>query len=334
MMAVIGPAGAGKSTLLNALTGKRPGDHGQRASTTTATCTRTTTSCGSASAWCRRSRSPTTSSPRRPRSATRPSCASRRTSGDGGAAPAGGRGARRAVDDPARRHPHRPAVRRPEEAGQHRHGAADQADACCSSTSRPRRSTRTSSATCSRRCARWPTRTAEKGQSVIVITHDVESKLIDQCDRLIVLQPGGKMAYFGPPKRGAELLRRGRLGGRLPGVRRRARAGLRRRVPGVARLREVRGHPDLRPPAAARRRTAASGRKPPGRSSAAASARCSPWPAATAGSCQADRGLHRHHHPAAAILLGALVRATPTRFGLVQSTPARGLNVRRHPDAA
>jgi ABC-type multidrug transport system ATPase subunit len=45
-------------------------------------------------------------------------------------------------------------------------------------------------------------KTAEKGQSVIVITHDVESKLIDQCDRLIVLQPGGKMAYFGPPADG------------------------------------------------------------------------------------------------------------------------------------
>jgi ABC-type multidrug transport system ATPase subunit len=43
---------------------------------------------------------------------------------------------------------------------------------------------------------------AEKGQSVVVITHDVESKLIDQCDRLIVLQPGGKMAYFGPPAEG------------------------------------------------------------------------------------------------------------------------------------
>ncbi|HEY6495303.1 MAG TPA: FHA domain-containing protein [Trebonia sp.] len=42
----------------------------------------------------------------------------------------------------------------------------------------------------------------DKGQSVIVITHDVESKLIDQCDRLIVLQPGGKMAYFGPPADG------------------------------------------------------------------------------------------------------------------------------------
>ena len=35
-----------------------------------------------------------------------------------------------------------------------------------------------------------------------MITHDVESKLIDQCDRLIVLQPGGKMAYFGPPDEG------------------------------------------------------------------------------------------------------------------------------------
>jgi ABC-type multidrug transport system ATPase subunit len=45
-------------------------------------------------------------------------------------------------------------------------------------------------------------RAAEQGQSVVVITHDVESKLIDQCDRLIVLVPGGKMAYFGPPREG------------------------------------------------------------------------------------------------------------------------------------
>jgi ABC transport system ATP-binding/permease protein len=42
----------------------------------------------------------------------------------------------------------------------------------------------------------------ENGQSVVVITHDVESKLIDQCDRLIVLAPGGRMAYFGPPGEG------------------------------------------------------------------------------------------------------------------------------------
>jgi len=43
---------------------------------------------------------------------------------------------------------------------------------------------------------------SDKGQSVVVITHDVESKLIDQCDRLIALQPGDKMAYFGPPAEG------------------------------------------------------------------------------------------------------------------------------------
>jgi ABC-type multidrug transport system ATPase subunit/pSer/pThr/pTyr-binding forkhead associated (FHA) protein len=43
---------------------------------------------------------------------------------------------------------------------------------------------------------------AEQGQSVVVITHDVESKLIDQCDRLIVLVPGGRMAYFGSPREG------------------------------------------------------------------------------------------------------------------------------------
>jgi ABC transport system ATP-binding/permease protein len=43
---------------------------------------------------------------------------------------------------------------------------------------------------------------ADKGQSVVVITHDVEPKLLDLADRLIVLAPGGKMAYFGPPKAG------------------------------------------------------------------------------------------------------------------------------------
>src|SRR5262249_44718176 len=45
-------------------------------------------------------------------------------------------------------------------------------------------------------------KSAEKGQSVVVITHDVEPKLLDLCDRLIVLAPGGKMAYYGPPQEG------------------------------------------------------------------------------------------------------------------------------------
>jgi ABC-type multidrug transport system ATPase subunit/pSer/pThr/pTyr-binding forkhead associated (FHA) protein len=48
----------------------------------------------------------------------------------------------------------------------------------------------------------------ENGQSVVVITHDVESKLIDQCDRLIVLAPGGRMAYFGPPAEGLKYFRK------------------------------------------------------------------------------------------------------------------------------
>jgi len=52
------------------------------------------------------------------------------------------------------------------------------------------------------RMRRMADRAAEKGQSVVVITHDVEPKLLDLADRLIVLAPGGKMAYFGPPKEG------------------------------------------------------------------------------------------------------------------------------------
>jgi ABC-type multidrug transport system ATPase subunit len=40
------------------------------------------------------------------------------------------------------------------------------------------------------------------GQSVVLTTHDVESKLLDLGDRILVLAPGGRMAYFGPPGEG------------------------------------------------------------------------------------------------------------------------------------
>ena len=43
---------------------------------------------------------------------------------------------------------------------------------------------------------------AADGKSVVVITHDVEPSLISMCDRLLVLAPGGRMAYFGPPREG------------------------------------------------------------------------------------------------------------------------------------
>jgi ABC-type multidrug transport system ATPase subunit len=41
---------------------------------------------------------------------------------------------------------------------------------------------------------------AHDGRTVIVVTHSVAN--LDLCDRLLVLVPGGKIAYFGPPRDG------------------------------------------------------------------------------------------------------------------------------------
>jgi len=41
---------------------------------------------------------------------------------------------------------------------------------------------------------------AHDGRTVIVVTHSVAN--LDLCDRLLVIVPGGKIAYFGPPKDG------------------------------------------------------------------------------------------------------------------------------------
>jgi len=38
---------------------------------------------------------------------------------------------------------------------------------------------------------------ADDGRTVIVVTHSVLS--LDVCDRLLVLAPGGRIAYYGPP---------------------------------------------------------------------------------------------------------------------------------------
>jgi ABC transport system ATP-binding/permease protein len=48
---------------------------------------------------------------------------------------------------------------------------------------------------------------ARVGQSVIVSTSDVESKLVRQCDRILVLAPGGTMAFYGPPHEGLRYFR-------------------------------------------------------------------------------------------------------------------------------
>lgn len=47
-------------------------------------------------------------------------------------------------------------------------------------------------------------RLADDGRTVIVVTHSVLS--LDVCDRLLVLAPGGKTAYFGPPDDALALL--------------------------------------------------------------------------------------------------------------------------------
>jgi ABC-type multidrug transport system ATPase subunit/pSer/pThr/pTyr-binding forkhead associated (FHA) protein len=39
---------------------------------------------------------------------------------------------------------------------------------------------------------------ADDGRTVVVVTHSVAN--LDQCDRLLILAPGGHVAYFGPPR--------------------------------------------------------------------------------------------------------------------------------------
>src|SRR6202012_4221396 len=43
---------------------------------------------------------------------------------------------------------------------------------------------------------------AHDGRTVIVVTHSVAN--LDVCDRLLVLVPGGKVAYYGPPEEGLQ----------------------------------------------------------------------------------------------------------------------------------
>jgi len=38
---------------------------------------------------------------------------------------------------------------------------------------------------------------AYDGRTVVVVTHSMAN--LDTCDRLLVLAPGGKMAFYGPP---------------------------------------------------------------------------------------------------------------------------------------
>jgi ABC transport system ATP-binding/permease protein len=168
-------------------------------------------------------------------------------------------------------------------------------------------------------------KTAEKGQSVIVITHDVESKLIDQCDRLIVLQPGGKMAYFGPPEEGLNYFGREDWADVFQ-----AFADEPERDFAV----EYRASPEfvkfVSTPISVRQRRLDAGR-PEGEEAARPKQRSSLNQVFTMARrylrvMSADR-VFLVTATLMPILLGALVRATPTQFGLLNSTPQGGLNL-------
>ncbi|MEE2752144.1 MAG: ATP-binding cassette domain-containing protein, partial [Myxococcota bacterium] len=45
---------------------------------------------------------------------------------------------------------------------------------------------------------------ADEGRIIFLVTHDVSSDLMAMIDHLLVLAPGGRLAWFGPPKRGCE----------------------------------------------------------------------------------------------------------------------------------
>jgi ABC-type multidrug transport system ATPase subunit len=165
---------------------------------------------------------------------------------------------------------------------------------------------------------------ATTGQSVVVITHDVESKLIDQCDRLIVLQPGGKMAYFGPPGDGLRYFGREDWADVFQAFAdepERDFAAEFRRSPEFAKY--------VATPISVRQQRLDAGR-PEGEEAARPKQRSSFSQVFTMARryrrvMQADR-VFIATTILMPILLGALVRATPTHFGLIDSTPS-GLNV-------
>ena len=65
---------------------------------------------------------------------------------------------------------------------------------------------------------------AKDGRTVIIVTHSVDN--LDVCDRLLVLVPGGRVAFYGPPADGLKYFGKSPLGRGVPGVRGRGGPGL------------------------------------------------------------------------------------------------------------
>ncbi len=87
---------------------------------------------------------------------------------------------------------------------------------------------------------------ADRGKTVILVTHATQN--VTLCDKVIFMAPGGYLAYFGPPTRGAGVLRRRDLRGYLRAARPDEQPGRTGRVgANVLDLRvsgAVRGRPD------------------------------------------------------------------------------------------
>ena len=166
---------------------------------------------------------------------------------------------------------------------------------------------------------------ADKGQSVIVITHDVEAKLIDQCDQLIVLQPGGKMAYFGPPSQGLRYFHKEDWADVFQAFADEPERDFAAEFRASAEFMK-----NVATPISVRQQRLDAGR-PEGEQSARPKQRSSLDQVFTMARrylrvMSADR-VFLATTVLMPILLGALVRATPDQFGLIQSTvPGPGFN--------
>ncbi len=92
---------------------------------------------------------------------------------------------------------------------------------------------------------------AHDGRTVIVVTHSVAN--LNLCDRLLVLVPGGKVAYFGPPAEGLRHFGKPGWAEVFQAFDDRAGPGLGRRVPPVGVLRTATSPPTCDNPAPAGR---------------------------------------------------------------------------------
>ena len=294
--------------------------------TTSATCTTATKSSGSASGWCPASLSPTTGSLREPRSAMPPGCASPPMP-----ATQSVNGVSSQVLDELGMTPHADTLLERQSAYKRKLVGIGLELLTSPSmlfldepTSDPGPA---SQAGTFRGTAQAGNPAALTGQSIIVVTRDVESKLIDKCDRVLVLAPGGTMAFYGPPQEGLRYFRAEDWADVFTRF---------RDSPSDDWAEQFRRSPEYKKYVAAPISAPSQQETPPERQrKQRPPARRRPRGTPAHVLTMARRYLRVMRSDRAflgtallmPIILGAVVRATPSHFGLVNSTPVGGLNV-------